>query len=38
MSIFLPELKYGLDKLEPFLNQIKQIDDLVKSFDELNID
>ncbi|WP_294460956.1 3-deoxy-8-phosphooctulonate synthase [uncultured Ruminobacter sp.] len=27
-----------LDKLEPFLNQIKQIDDLVKSFDELNID
>ena len=27
-----------LDKLEPFLNQIKQIDDLVKSCDELNID
>ncbi|MBO6009791.1 MAG: 3-deoxy-8-phosphooctulonate synthase [Ruminobacter sp.] len=27
-----------LDKLEPFLIQIKQIDDLVKSFDELNID
>ena len=27
-----------LDKLEPFLNQIKQIDDLVKSFDELKID
>jgi len=27
-----------LDKLEPFLIQIEQIDDLVKSFDELNID
>ena len=27
-----------LDKLEPFLIQIKQIDDLVKSFDELNSD
>ena len=27
-----------LDKLEPFLTQIKRIDDLVKSFDELNID
>lgn len=27
-----------LDKLEPFLTQIKRIDELVKSFDELNID
>ncbi len=27
-----------LDKLEPFLLQIKRVDDLVKSFDELNID
>ncbi|MGC0028704.1 3-deoxy-8-phosphooctulonate synthase, partial [Enterobacter asburiae] len=25
-----------LDKLEPFLKQIKAIDDLVKSFDELD--
>lgn len=27
-----------LDKLEPFLSQIKRIDDLVKSFEVLNID
>ena len=27
-----------LDKLEPFLCQIKRIDELVKSFDDLKID
>ena len=35
--LILHTLKLPLDKLEPFLTQIKALDDLVKSFAPLNI-
>ena len=34
----LAETKLNKDKLEPFLAQVKAVDDLVKSFSDLHID